>query len=72
MRLNVNFRKAKFGAKLSEDEFEIAFKSEKNVSKHHPDNFQKEVINTFKNKIKVIEKEFNVDLSKIKIELSKQ
>lgn len=72
MRLNVNFRKAKFGSKLSKNEFEIAFKSEKNISKHHPDNFQKEVLNSFKNKIKGIEKEFNVDLSKIKIELSKQ
>jgi hypothetical protein len=44
---------------LEKKEFEIALKSTKTVSKHHPQNFQKKVIDAFNLKRETFEKKYN-------------
>ena len=48
---------------LNKEDFEIAFKSTKNVSKHHPQNFQKKIIEILNNKTRLINNQFNLDIS---------
>ncbi|MDO5977695.1 nucleotidyltransferase domain-containing protein [Flavivirga spongiicola] len=52
---------SKFGH-LEKDDFEIAMKSTKNISKHHPQNFQKKVIDLLNEKYDTIRKLYNLDL----------
>jgi predicted nucleotidyltransferase len=52
----------KFKEKFSEDDFELTFKSGKEVSKHHPRNFQKYVLESYQKKIREIESEFGLKL----------
>jgi len=49
---------------LSEEDFKIAMKSTKNVSKHHPQNFQKKVIHLLNKSYIEVEKEHNIILEK--------
>ncbi len=70
MKINIKFRRAKFGKQYSEEEFLLSFKSEKNISKHHPENFQKKVMDKFQSKLKEIEKEFEIELDAILIDLN--
>ena len=60
----------KFGNKYSKEEFLITFKSDKNVSKHHPQNFQKKVLDTFNSKLKEIENHHQLTIENIKVELN--
>ena len=53
---------AKFGY-LEKEEFEIAMKSTRNVSKHHPQNFQKKVIDLLNIDYKKIKAKYNIELS---------
>ena len=46
--------KIKYSHKMSDEDFAIAFKSSKKVSKHHPSNFQKKVIDSLNNKYKEV------------------
>ena len=55
--------KAKFDY-LSEEDFKIALKSTKNISKHHPSNFQKKVILSLNSKLEEVQKKFNLVLQK--------
>ncbi|MES2747896.1 MAG: nucleotidyltransferase domain-containing protein [Bacteroidota bacterium] len=55
--------KAKFDY-LTEEDFKIALKSTKNISKHHPSNFQKKVILSLNSKLEEVQLKFNVDLQK--------
>jgi predicted nucleotidyltransferase len=55
--------KAKFDY-LSEEDFKIALKSTKNISKHHPSNFQKKVILSLNSKLEEVQLKFNVVLQK--------
>jgi predicted nucleotidyltransferase len=55
--------KAKFNY-LSEDDFKIALKTTKNISKHHPSNFQKKVILSLNSKLEEVQKKFNLVLQK--------
>jgi hypothetical protein len=55
-----NSRKYKF---YNADEFKLAFKSNKNVSKHHPKFFQKRVLDEFNRKILAFEEKYKVMLS---------
>lgn len=55
--------KSKF-KNLNQDDFKIALKSTKNISKHHPSNFQKKVILALNAKIEEVKNNFNIDLSK--------
>ena len=55
--------KAKFDY-LSEEDFKIALKSTKNISKHHPSNFQKKVILSLNSKLEEVQIKFNIILQK--------
>ncbi|NMH86660.1 nucleotidyltransferase domain-containing protein [Flavivirga algicola] len=47
---------------MEKDDFKIAMKSTKNVSKHHPQNFQKKVIDLLNKKYNTIRKQYNLDI----------
>jgi hypothetical protein len=55
--------KAKFDY-LSEEDFQIALKSTKNISKHHPSNFQKKVILSLNAKLDEVQDRFNIAIQK--------
>ena len=48
---------------LEKEQFKIALKSTKSVSKHHPKNFQKKVINAYQKKQLEFEKKFKIKCS---------
>jgi predicted nucleotidyltransferase len=52
---------AKFGY-LKKEEFDIAMKSTKDISKHHPQNFQKKVIDLLNEKYKKVKIKYNIEL----------
>jgi hypothetical protein len=60
--LTLSIWKKKFGHFESED-FELAMKSRKYISKHHPQNFQKKVLEGFQKKIEDFEQEHGLSLS---------
>lgn len=49
---------------LNEDDFKIALKSTKSISKHHPSNFQKKVIAALNEKLEEVQNEFQIELHK--------
>ncbi|WP_309642719.1 nucleotidyltransferase domain-containing protein [Flavobacterium sp.] len=55
--------KAKFDY-LTDEDFKIALKSTKNISKHHPSNFQKKVILSLNAKLEEVRLKFNLVLQK--------
>lgn len=55
--------KAKFDY-LTDEDFRIALKSTKNISKHHPNNFQKKVILSLNAKLEEVQLKFNLVLQK--------
>ncbi len=55
--------KAKFDY-LTEEDFSVALKSTKNISKHHPSNFQKKVILSLNAKLEEVRLKFNLVLQK--------
>lgn len=61
--VTVSFWKMKF-KEMAHDDFKIALKSTKNISKHHPLNFQKKVIATLNQKYEEIQKNHNIELQK--------
>lgn len=62
-KITVTFWKMKF-KEMAHDDFKIALKSTKNISKHHPLNFQKKVIGTLNQKYEEIKKNHNIELQK--------
>lgn len=62
-KVTVSFWKMKF-REMAHDDFKIALKSNKNISKHHPLNFQKKVIGTLNQKYEEIKKTHNIELQK--------
>lgn len=70
MKKTINHWSKKFGHQFTEDEFLLTFKSGKNVSKHHPQNFQKKVLDTFESKLKEIEDQHQIELENILVELN--
>jgi len=62
LRVFLTFNKKKYG-KLEKDTFHLAFKSRKNVSKHHPQYFQKRVLDELSNKIHKLEMQHNIVLN---------
>lgn len=69
MKKTMKHWEAKYGNHFSDEEFMITFKSGKNVSKHHPQNFQKKVLEKFTTKLREIEREHKLDMGNIIIEL---
>ncbi|MGV3698186.1 nucleotidyltransferase domain-containing protein [Flavobacterium sp.] len=55
--------KLKF-AQMNEEDFKIALKTTKNISKHHPSNFQKKVILSLNSKLEEVQSKYNVVLPK--------
>ena len=61
MRLFDKFNKTKY-RNYDQQEFKLAFKSSKKVSKHHPKFFQKRVLLEYDNKIKSLEDQLKISL----------
>ncbi len=61
--VTVSFWRLKF-KQMSHDDFRIALKSTKDISKHHPLNFQKKVINALNEKYEEIKRIHNIELPK--------
>lgn len=55
--------KSKFND-MNEEDFKIALKTTKNVSKHHPSNFQKKVILSLNTKLEEVQSKYNVVLQR--------
>ena len=51
MQLSQNRWRKRYSAKLSPADFEIAFKSKEYVSKNHPDNYQRKVMDRYRRKL---------------------
>lgn len=49
---------------MNEEDFKIALKTTKNVSKHHPSNFQKKVILSLNTKLEEVQSKYNVVLQR--------
>ena len=49
---------------MSEEDFKIALKTTKNVSKHHPSNFQKKVILSLNSKLEEVQMKYNLVLQR--------
>ncbi len=62
MWLTMKVWERKFG-NFKPDDFDLAMKSRRYVSKHHPQNFQKKVLDAFAEKVSAFETKHNVDLS---------
>jgi predicted nucleotidyltransferase len=62
-KITVRFWKIRFGH-MKAEEFNVALKSTKNVSKHHPSNFQKKVINSLNEKYEEVRMKHNIELPK--------
>lgn len=49
---------------MNQTDFKIALKSTKNISKHHPSNFQKKVIFSLNEKLEEVRQKFNIEIIK--------
>ena len=49
---------------LDEEDFKVALKTTKNISKHHPSNFQKKVILSLNSKMEEVQSKYNVVLQR--------
>lgn len=61
-RITLKVWHKKFNA-FTEDEFALALKSRKYISKHHPQNFQRQVLLGFQQKVEEFEKKHGISLS---------
>lgn len=66
MKVTLNRWKNKFG-NMSQKDFNIALQTSKNVSKHHPSNFQKTVIKGFDDRMIILEKKLTQTYSDLKL-----
>jgi len=58
MKLTLSRWKSRFG-NMSEEDFNVALKTSKTVSKHHPSNFQKKVLHDFDSRMAELEKKLS-------------
>ncbi|MHA7057563.1 nucleotidyltransferase domain-containing protein [Aquimarina sp. M1] len=63
LKLTLKKWNSKFNS-LSDEDFKIAMKSTQGVSKHHPQNFQKKVINKLNAKYNEFQLKYNIELEK--------
>lgn len=61
--ITLNKWKSKFH-QMNEEDFKIALKTTKNISKHHPSNFQKKVILSLNTKLEEVQSKYNVVLQR--------
>lgn len=64
MELFVRYDVKKYGT-LDEDTFKLAFKTRKNVSKHHPNYFQRRVLESLSKKLEQLELKHNIALGEV-------
>jgi hypothetical protein len=64
MKKFIRFDEKRYG-KLDKDTFRLAFKTRKNISKHHPNFFQKRVLDLLRLKLEQLELKHNIALSEI-------
>jgi len=62
-KITVHFWKIKF-SQMAHEDFKVALKSTKHISKHHPLNFQKKVIGALNEKYEEIKRNHNIELPK--------
>jgi len=62
----------KFSHQFPEEEFNLVFKSSKTISKHHPRNFQKKVLEEFNKRISYLNQKHNIRLDDVIIEPTEQ
>ncbi len=64
MKLFIRFDEKRYG-ELDEDTFRLAFKTRKNISKHHPNFYQKRVLESLRKKLEQLESKHNIALSEL-------
>jgi hypothetical protein len=62
MNLFANYDKRRYG-NLNKDVYEVAFKTRKNISKHHPNYYQKRVLDLLNEKLEQLETQHNIILT---------
>ena len=62
MKMFIRFDEKRYG-ELDENTFGLAFKTRKNISKHHPNFFQKKILESLRKKLKQLELEHNIAIS---------
>jgi len=62
IKIFIRFDKKRYG-ELDEDTFSLAFKTRKNISKHHPNFFQKRVLESLRKKLEHLELKHNIAIS---------
>jgi len=64
MKMFIRYDEKRYG-ELDEDTFRLAFKTRKNISKHHPNFFQKRVLESLRKKLERLELKHNIALSEL-------
>jgi len=64
MKLFIKYDEKRYGT-LDEKTFKLAFKTRKNISKHHPNYFQKRVLESLRKKLEQLELKHNIALSEV-------
>lgn len=62
MKITIDHWSSKFGNRYSPEEFNLVFKSSKKISKHHPQNFQKKVLQEYNRKLLDLKEKFNIEI----------
>ncbi len=65
MKMTVDHWHKKFRDRYTEEEFRLVFKSGRRISKHHPGNFQKKVMEEFNRRKVMLEKQKGLDLGNV-------
>jgi hypothetical protein len=69
MNITISHWRKKFQNRFTEEEFQLIFKSDRKISKHHPQNFQMKVRTEFEIRKKKLAKENKLDLGKVVFQL---
>jgi len=64
MEMFIRYDEKRYGT-LDRETFKLAFKTRKNVSKHHPNYFQKRVLESLRKKLEQLEMQHNIALSEV-------
>lgn len=65
MKVTVKHWSKKFHKHYSVKEFELVFKSQKSISKHHPRNYQDFVLGQYRNKVEEIAEKHNIEVEEL-------
>jgi hypothetical protein len=62
MKITVTHWARKFRHRYTEEEFNLVFKSDKRISKHHPQNFQKKVLREYRKRLQVLKEKYDIEI----------